>query len=156
MSDGIDQIRSYLGRFQGVRGQTGTMATATAATGSKGLSDTMSFSFCSNTGIPGISYGHGNDIANFIHRPGLDITYFGIVFAGDPETTYAIRLQDGDGNVVQRLTLKAAEGIQTKVLSESFLSEGVRTDASRLMRILLESSRPDKRLLVYTIMVGFN
>ena len=153
--DGIDQIRSYLGRFQGV---TTARATTTAATAANrgGLSDTMSFSFCSNTGIPGISYGNGNDIANFIHRPGLDITYFGIVFAGDPETTYSIRLQDGEGNVVQRLTLKAAEGIQTKVLSESFLAEGVRTDASRLMRILLESSRPDKRLLVYTIMVGFN
>jgi hypothetical protein len=147
-----ESIRNYLDRFNGVR--DGPRAVSNVPAGS-GLSDTMTFSYVANSGVAGVSFGNGNDLANFIHRAGLPLTYFGIVYSGDPETEYAIVIQDSEGMELAHVLLPRPEALGVKRLHEVALPN-ITTPASRLLRVVVKTDPIVKRILVYTIMLGYN
>ena len=150
MSD-MSSVRSYLDRFGGVSARSAPVVPA-----GKGLLDTMNFSFVANSGIAGISFGQGNDLVNFIHRPGLSLTYFCIVYSGDPAISYSVQFQDILGKPLHTIGLPPADGIGIKTLSEIILPTPIQTDVTRLLRLTLSANDPLKRLIVYSIMLGHN
>lgn len=153
-------VRSYLNRFNGVRSLNAepdsAVVPATDVTTRKGLSDTMNFSFVANSGIPGFSFGHGNDMVNFIHRPGLALNYFGIVYSADPTVQYTLQFQTATGIPVHTVGLPPADGIGIKTLSEVLMPVPLTTEVTRLMRIVLQANDSLKRIIVYSIMIGYN
>ncbi len=142
----------------GPTGRTGPTGPTgpTAVTPGQGLQDTSTFSFVSNSGVAGASFGNGNDIINLINRPNLPITYFGIVYAGDSSTAYTITLQDSANTVVQTFSLGTPAVSNTKYLYENVLTSPITTASSRLLRVVLGTNPTNKTLTFYTIMLGCN
>ncbi len=136
----------------GITGPTGPQA----VTPGQGLQDTSTFSFVSNSGVAGTSFGNGNDVINLINRPNLPITYFGIVYAGDSSTTYTITLQDSANTVVHTFSIGTPAVSNTKYLYESVLGTPISTGSSRLLRVVLGTNPTNKTMTVYTIMLGCN
>ena len=139
----------------GRTGSTGPTGPFSVTPG-QGLQDTTTFSFVSNSGVAGTSFGNTNEVVNLINRPNLPISYFGIVYAGDTATTYTMSLQDAAGTTVQSFGITTPVATNTKYLYESTLGTFVSTSNARLLRAVLSTNPTNKTLTVYTIMMGCN
>ena len=141
--------------FTGPTGSTGATGPASVTPG-QGLQDTATFSFVSNSGVAGTSFGNTNEVINIINRNNLPITYFGIVYAGDTATTYTFSLLDSAGTNVQSFGVTTPAALNTKYLYESTLGTSISTGSSRLLRGVLTTNPSNKTLTVYSIMIGCN
>ena len=122
-----------------------------------GLSNICSYSFTSNCGAAGRNYKDEDELVVFIQRKYLSVTYLCIVWsAPDTATTFNLNIEDVKNNVLKTYALGPTPSIQSLNVDECFPIASLSTLSTRLLRLSIRIHPCTTRIMLYSIMVGFN
>ena len=148
--DGRDGLRGPVGP----QGSPGKSCECLVPKGT-GVSNICSYSFTSNCGAAGRNYKDEDEIVIFVQPKCLSVIYLCIAWSTpDTTTTFDLNIEDVKNNVLTTYRIGPTSCIQSLHIDE--YSPSLSTLSTRLLRLSIRIHPCTTRILLYSIMVGFN